>query len=131
MPKRRGCGYNAAMSIDTLVTYALIALGLSMDAFCVSISAGICIRDFKFRYMIRSALVFGFSQFIMPLVGYAIGETMQGFITGFDHWIAFALLAFIGGAAPKVAVEFGRRVIPAHVKPSFLELEEVFRKGKK
>jgi chemotaxis protein MotA len=42
-----------------------------------------------------------------------------------------SLLAFIGGAAPKVAVEFGRRVIPAHVKPSFLELEEVFRKGKK
>jgi chemotaxis protein MotA len=42
-----------------------------------------------------------------------------------------SLLAFIGGAAPKVAVEFGRRVIPAHVKPTFLELEEVFRKGKK
>jgi chemotaxis protein MotA len=42
-----------------------------------------------------------------------------------------SLLAFIGGAAPKVAVEFGRRVIPAHVKPSFLELEEVFRKAKK
>ncbi len=42
-----------------------------------------------------------------------------------------SLLAFIGGAAPKVAVEFGRRVIPAHVKPSFLELEEVLRKGKK
>ena len=42
-----------------------------------------------------------------------------------------SLLAFIGGAAPKVAVEFGRRVIPAHVKPSFLEMEEAFRQGKK
>lgn len=42
-----------------------------------------------------------------------------------------ALLAFIGGAAPKVAVEFGRRVIPANVKPSFAELEESFRQAKK
>jgi chemotaxis protein MotA len=42
-----------------------------------------------------------------------------------------ALLAFIGGAAPKVAVEFGRRVIPANVKPSFAELEDLFRQGKK
>jgi chemotaxis protein MotA len=45
--------------------------------------------------------------------------------------IKISLLAFIGGAAPKVAVEFGRRVIPAHVKPSFLEMEDAFRQNKK
>ncbi|MHB8907969.1 MAG: flagellar motor stator protein MotA [Syntrophales bacterium] len=45
--------------------------------------------------------------------------------------IKISLLAFIGGAAPKVAVEFGRRVIPAHVKPSFLEMEDAFRQSKK
>ncbi len=45
--------------------------------------------------------------------------------------IKVSLLAFIGGAAPKVAVEFGRRVIPAHVKPSFLEMEDAFRQSKK
>lgn len=84
------------MTLNLLLTYLLVALGLSMDAFCVSISAGICIRDMKFRYMIRMALTFGFMQFVMPLVGYALGETMKDFIRGFDHWIAFGLLAFIG-----------------------------------
>lgn len=75
----------------------LIAIGLSMDAFAVSISSGICVPHMKLRFAIRAAFAFGFFQFMMPVVGWLLGGTFRASIEGVDHWIAFFLLVFVGG----------------------------------
>lgn len=81
---------------NQLITYALAALGLSMDAFAVSVSSGICIPNLKFRHGLRAAVFFGLFQFLMPLAGYSAGSAFRDLIRGYDHWIAFGLLAFVG-----------------------------------
>jgi putative Mn2+ efflux pump MntP len=75
----------------------LIALGLSMDAFAVSVSAGICIAQLQWPYILRGAFSFGFFQFLMPLIGWTAGLYFRNQIQNYDHWVAFALLVFIGG----------------------------------
>lgn len=80
-----------------LVSYLLVAMGLAMDAFAVSISSGICIPDLKPRHALRAAFSFGFFQFLMPVAGWLLGSTFRSLIQGFDHWIAFGLLAVVGG----------------------------------
>ncbi|MDR2760116.1 MAG: manganese efflux pump MntP family protein [Spirochaetaceae bacterium] len=88
----------------------LIAFSLSMDAFTISLSAGISIRGLRRFYMVRAAFFFGLFQFIMPLLGWYLGKTVQAYIEVYDHWIAFGLLAFIGG---KMFVEGFNRKDPA------------------
>lgn len=76
----------------------LIGVGLSMDAFAVSVCKGLNMReklDFKQAGII--ALFFGGFQALMPLIGYFLGVNFESLIKSFDHWIAFALLGFIGG----------------------------------
>jgi putative Mn2+ efflux pump MntP len=80
-----------------MFSVVLIALGLSMDALTVSLSAGIGIRGLRRFYMVRAAFFFGLFQFIMPLLGWYLGKTVRAFVEDYDHWIAFGLLAFIGG----------------------------------
>jgi len=80
-----------------MLTYVLAGIALSMDAFAVSVSSGICIADMKFRHALRTAFMFGLFQFIMPLLGYAAGSTFADLIQTWDHWLAFGLLAFVGG----------------------------------
>ncbi len=80
-----------------MLVYFLVALGLSMDAFAVSVSSGICVANLKFRHGLRAAFAFGLFQFLMPLAGYAVGSAFSSLIRGFDHWIAAILLALIGG----------------------------------
>ena len=75
----------------------LIALSLSMDAFAVSVSAATCSKNLTRYHMIRAAFAFGLFQFLMPLAGGFLGTTFSSLIGIFDHWIAFALLAFVGG----------------------------------
>lgn len=75
----------------------LIALGLAMDAFAVSIASGVTLQKFKFRIAFRVAFFFGFFQAIMPLIGWFAGHQFSRFISAIDHWLAFGLLAFIGG----------------------------------
>lgn len=74
----------------------VIAVGLAMDAFSVSIGAGIIIEKITFGHYFRLAFHFGFFQFIMPVIGYFGGIRVGHIIGDFDHWVAFALLAFIG-----------------------------------
>jgi manganese efflux pump family protein len=74
----------------------LVALALAMDAFAVSVASGICIADLKFRDALRASLFFGAFQFAMPVAGWFLGDTFSAYIQGFDHWIAFGLLAFVG-----------------------------------
>jgi putative Mn2+ efflux pump MntP len=75
----------------------LIGIGLSMDAFAISITKGLQMRTFKFSSGLIVGLYFGISQALMPLIGYLVGIRFADAITRFDHWIAFALLAIIGG----------------------------------
>lgn len=75
----------------------VIAVGLAMDAFSVCISAGIVIPKPDRGHYFRMAFAFGFFQFIMPVIGYAAGRTVEPYINTFDHWIALALLTYIGG----------------------------------
>jgi putative Mn2+ efflux pump MntP len=82
------------MSLWELV---LIALGLSMDAFAVSLCRGFSMTKLNLRNTAVIALFFGGFQAIMPLMGWLLGRQFEGYITNIDHWIAFVLLSFIGG----------------------------------
>jgi manganese efflux pump family protein len=83
----------------------LIALALSMDAFAVSIASGICVAKLSLRHALRASFFFGVFQFAMPIAGWLLGGTFRGYIQGFDHWIAFGLLAFVGGKMIKESFE--------------------------
>lgn len=68
-----------------------------MDAFAVSICKGLCMKRLDGRQAVVIALFFGGFQALMPLIGWALGTQFEAYITPVDHWIAFILLAFIGG----------------------------------
>lgn len=74
----------------------LIGIGLSMDAFSVSICKGLATRKFSWRMAMICALWFGVFQAVMPLIGFFLGVQFQGLIEAVDHWIAFGLLVMIG-----------------------------------
>ena len=74
----------------------LTGVGLAMDAFAVSICKGIKMPKLKKINLIIIALFFGGFQMLMPLIGYLLGKQFVAYISSIDHWIAFALLAFIG-----------------------------------
>jgi manganese efflux pump family protein len=73
----------------------LISLGLAMDCFAVAISFGTT-KKLTWRDILKMAVFFGFFQGLMPLIGWLFGSTLQEFISSFDHWLAFGILAFIG-----------------------------------
>jgi putative Mn2+ efflux pump MntP len=80
----------------TFIELLLIAVGLSMDAFSVSICKGLTTKKFSWRMALICGLWFGFFQALMPTVGYFLGAQFQEMIEAYDHWIAFGLLALIG-----------------------------------
>ncbi len=75
----------------------LIGVGLSMDAFAVSVCKGLKMPRINKGQLFLIALFFGGFQALMPLIGYFLGRQFEQYIVSFDHWVAFALLAFIGG----------------------------------
>ena len=74
-----------------------IAVGLSMDAFAVSIGKGLTLSRIRWKHAAVTGLWFGVFQAVMPLLGYFLGATFSGYIQSVDHWIAFVLLGLIGG----------------------------------
>lgn len=84
------------MSIMEWITVFGIAIGLAMDAFAVSVVSGSVFKQLHIRHALRMAFFFGAFQAIMPLLGYAAGNTFAGYIAACDHWIAFALLLAVG-----------------------------------
>lgn len=74
----------------------VIAVGLSMDAFAVSVCKGLSVGKAKKKHMLTTGLYFGGFQALMPLIGYLLGSRFQSMITSIDHWIAFFLLGLIG-----------------------------------
>ena len=80
-----------------LISIALLAISLSMDAFAVSIGNGITIRNLRPWHAIKTGLFFGVFQALMPTIGWLAGRSISTYIVDYDHWIAFGLLAIIGG----------------------------------
>ncbi|MCR5576499.1 MAG: manganese efflux pump MntP family protein [Oscillospiraceae bacterium] len=80
----------------SLLELLLIAVGLSMDAFAVSVCKGLSLRGLKPKHAVLVGLYFGGFQALMPVIGWLLGYRFERFITSFDHWIAFALLTAIG-----------------------------------
>lgn len=75
----------------------ILAVGVSMDAFAVSICKGLSVRTLQPKHAALTALWFGGFQALMPLVGYYMGVSFADFVSSVDHWIAFILLGIIGG----------------------------------
>jgi putative Mn2+ efflux pump MntP len=82
------------MSIIDLI---LLAVGVSMDAFAVSIAKGLATQRLRPKHYAAVALWFGGFQALMPIVGYFLGANFALIVENFDHWLAFALLALLGG----------------------------------
>lgn len=80
-----------------LITIFFVAVGLGVDAFSVAISIGATNTKRAWTPVLRLATSFGLFQFAMPLAGWLAGLTVVSIIGGFDHWIAFALLTYVGG----------------------------------
>lgn len=74
----------------------LIAIGLGMDAFAVSICKGISMPKMNWKKAIIIGLYFGIFQALMPVIGFTLGKTFENLVTSIDHWIAFGLLLIIG-----------------------------------
>jgi manganese efflux pump family protein len=81
----------------SIMIICLLAVGLGIDAFSVAIGVGAANNKKSWWPILRLATAFGLFQFVMPLGGWLAGLTVVNVIGGFDHWIAFVLLAFIGG----------------------------------
>ncbi len=81
----------------TIVEILLIGVGLSMDAFAVSIAKGLGMSKINWRHAVIIALFFGVFQALMPAIGYFVGSLFASYVQAVDHWIAFILLAIIGG----------------------------------
>lgn len=80
-----------------LLEIIAIAFGLSMDAFAVSITLGLSVEKPSVKELMIPGLYFGFFQALMPALGYFAGFYFVDAIQGFDHWVAFVLLGFVGG----------------------------------
>jgi putative Mn2+ efflux pump MntP len=78
------------------IAVVIIAVGLAMDAFAVSVTSGIAIRRLRVEHAVRIALFFGTFQAAMPVVGWLAGLGLSGYIASVDHWVAFGLLTLIG-----------------------------------
>ena len=81
----------------SLTELFIIAVGLSMDAFAVSVCKGLSVQRLKLGHALTCGVYFGGFQGLMPALGYLLGSQFQNVIVKVDHWIAFILLAFIGG----------------------------------
>lgn len=79
------------------ITVFLTGIALSMDAFAVAICKGLKMQRLNYKQMSLIALFFGGFQAIMPFIGWTLGHSFKEYIESFDHWVAFALLLFIGG----------------------------------
>ena len=88
----------------SLFTLFVTAVGLSMDAFAVSICKGLAMKKLSMKKALVIGLWFGGFQALMPTIGYLLGSRFEQYVTAIDHWIAFALLALIGANMVKEAL---------------------------
>ena len=105
-----------------LVELFLIAVGLSMDTFAVSICQGLGMPKLNLKHAVIIAVFFGGFQALMPVLGWILGEQFAHYVTAVSHWIAFGLLAFIGGKMLWEAFHEEH----SHEDGSHLDLKELF-----
>jgi putative Mn2+ efflux pump MntP len=102
----------------TPVTLLLVALGLAMDAFAVSMTYGISFRHRDHRGAVKLSTAFGAFQAGMPVVGWLFGTGLQHLVEAFDHWVAFGLLALVGGKMIVEALAAGENRLGMAVLPT-------------
>ncbi len=90
-------GMNSVSAFMDLLTTLLIAVGLAMDAFAVSVAHGMSSRNLRSSAILKMAMSFGLFQAFMPVIGWLAGVSLAEVISGVDHWIAFGLLCVVGG----------------------------------
>ena len=100
----------------------LIGVGLSMDAFAVSVCRGLSMERMRWRQGGIIALLFGGFQAAMPLAGWALGRQFERYIVSVDHWIAFGLLAIIGGNMIREAASGGEEAEDASLSAKTMAL---------
>jgi putative Mn2+ efflux pump MntP len=91
-------------SID-IYSLILLSIGLAMDAFSVAIVAGFGLGKVKLSDSLRVSSTFGAAHVVMPVLGWFLGSTVITLIQGWDHWLAFILLAFVGGRMLKEGLD--------------------------
>ena len=109
----------------------LLAVALAMDCFTVSIVFGVLLRKIEWRTILAVAFLFGLFQAMMPLAGWLVTNSFSSLIEDYDHWIAFGLLAFLGGRMIKESFsddeEEGEAEAEAkHINPRKLKTQLVF-----
>lgn len=100
-----------------LIELLIIAVGVSMDAFAVSICKGLSVCRLRPSHVLSTGLWFGGFQAFMPLVGYFLGYSFTDLVASIDHWIAFLLLGIIGGNMLKES--FGKDDCNCNMEPDF------------
>lgn len=81
----------------TLFSLIVLAIGLSMDSFAVSLTSGVLMKPFHLKRACKFAFIMAIFQALMPVIGWLLGVGFRNFITAFDHWIALGLLTYLGG----------------------------------
>jgi putative Mn2+ efflux pump MntP len=95
-----------------------VALALAMDAFAVAVVTGLTLHPVTRRQVFRLAFHFGLFQALMPVVGWGAGRLVYRWIAAVDHWVAFALLGFVGGRMIWGALRAGKEDAPARRDPT-------------
>ena len=114
------------INMVVLIELFLIGVGLAMDAFAVSICKGLAMRKVNKKQALVIGLFFGGFQALMPLIGWALGTQFESYITNIDHWIAFLLLAYIGGKMIVEAVKSKDETVEIDQMDPPLDLKEMF-----
>jgi manganese efflux pump family protein len=80
----------------SILSLFALAVALAMDAFAVAIATGLTLKKLTVQHIVRMSISFGFFQALMPCIGWGLGRSVHIYIAAFDHWVAFALLLFVG-----------------------------------
>jgi len=98
-----------------LLTLVILSVGLAMDAFSVATVTGFSLGKVRLQDAAKMSLSFGAAHVVMPTLGWYLGSTVVSLISGFDHWLAFLLLAFVGGRMMKEGIYGDGKVDPQSV----------------
>lgn len=112
--------------MSLFIVLFLMGVGLSMDAFAVSVCKGLAMRKVNKKQAIVIGLFFGGFQALMPLLGWSLGIQFEQYITSIDHWIAFILLGFIGGKMIVEAVKPDDESVEVREMDPPLNIKEMF-----
>ena len=102
----------------TFTALLALAVALALDAFAVAVCSGCALKRVTLRHFLRLSLTFGFFQFLMPVIGWALGLTVRDIIEAWDHWVAFLLLLWIGGNMLRSGLGSGEEEVSADQDPT-------------